>query len=189
MPVAAEPHESERYRDHEHPGRERADEVHETVARARVGVAGRREHEHDRGQRDRERKGVVTQERAPVGHERTWHTTTRSRPIGNTIGGVGRLPEPDEERGGESPVAPPARDAEQEQRGTPRERLLAEQQRLDDRRVGEHGRGPPAFAQLRETRRTSPTMQPTAPATLHSVTAQLPNSGHSSAATVQLVKP
>ena len=46
--------------------------------------------------------------------------------------------------------APPGRDAEQQQHRAPRERLLAEQQRFEDRGVGEHGRGPPAAPQLRE---------------------------------------
>ena len=52
MPVRRSQHEDDRERDDEHARPERADEVHEPVARGRVGVAGRSEHEHDRGERD-----------------------------------------------------------------------------------------------------------------------------------------
>ena len=144
----------DRDRDHQDAGRERADEVHEPVADRRVGVAGRREHEHTAGSAISNRQRVPAQQRAPVGHERQARAHEQ-QPIGSTIAGVRRLREADEQRGREPALPPPARDAEQQQRGAPRERLLAEQQRLDDRGVGEHRRGPPAAPQLgkREERR------------------------------------
>ena len=119
--------------------------------RAGAGLRGgrRRENEPDRGQRHRARQRVPAQDLAAVAgkgdageHEQHADGEDDRRVI--------RLSEADEDGRPAVMPPPPRRDAEQQQHRAPRERLLPEQQRLEDRRIREHGGGPPTAPQLRE---------------------------------------
>ena len=145
------PHEQERERDgnDQDAGRERAEEVHDAIARGRVLVGGRDEHDDRRGERDQQRERVPLEEAAPVGLV-AHHTATRMMPIGSTTAGWFAWPTPTSSAGRERTFAPPARDAEQQQHRGPFERLLSEEQGEDDRRIREHARGPPTVSQLGE---------------------------------------
>ena len=98
-PCGAEPHEDERDRDHEHPRPERAEEVHEPVAGARVGVV-RATRTRATPRAARSRTTARTSAGARGGRARTYRRPApRGAPIGQDDRGVGRLPEADEDRG------------------------------------------------------------------------------------------